>query len=118
MDDFKELLLQTKTISVWGVGYLGYTTILRLQKNGFYTTIYDFNESRLDDLVDGNYPNKEQLNSWSKNGKMPTLNFEKLEIVKDNKLLFENNVHIISFPNSDKFNYLELAKLFVNNKDN
>ncbi|MCW8895334.1 UDP binding domain-containing protein [Sulfurimonas sp.] len=117
MNNFKELILKTKKVSIWGIGYLGYTTILRLQKNGFRTTVYDFNESRLDDLIGNTYPSKEQLNSWSKGGKIPILNLEKLDVVKDNNLLFENHVHIVSFPNTDKFDYSELAKLFVKNRD-
>ena len=116
MNNFKEKILDTKNVSIWGIGYLGYTTILRLQENGFSSTIYDFNESRLDELRDNTYPSKEQLNSWSKNGKVPALNLEKLDVVKDNSLLFENNIHIISFPNSDKFDYISLAKLFIQNR--
>ena len=34
-ENFKNKALRQKTISVWGLGYLGYTTILLLQKNGF-----------------------------------------------------------------------------------
>lgn len=117
MSSFHEVLLETKKVSVWGIGYLGYTTILRLQKNGFYSTIYDFTESRLDELQSKTYPNKEQLNSWSKNGKVPDLDVEKLHIVKDNKLLFENIVHIVSFPNTDDVDYMALAKLFIENRE-
>ena len=117
MNNFKEKLLKTKKISIWGIGYLGYTTILRLEENGFSTTVYDFNESRLDELIDNTYPSKEQLNSWSKNGKVPSLKLEKLDVVKDDSLLFENNIHIVSFPNNDKFDYIALAKLFILNRD-
>lgn len=77
MNTFKELLLNTKRVSVWGVGYLGYTTILRLQENGFCSVVYDFNEDRLDDLKNNLYPEKEQINSWSKRGKIPAINLEK-----------------------------------------
>ena len=117
MNDFKQLILKTKNISIWGIGYLGYTTILRLQDNGFYSTVYDFNIQRLDNLLDGSYPNKEQLNSWSKSGKIPSINLKNIEIVKDNTLLFNNKIHIISFPNTGNFNYLELVNIFIENKD-
>lgn len=116
MNSYKDKILETKKISIWGIGYLGYTTILRLQKSGFCSTVYDFNEPRLNDLLDDKYPRKEQLSGWSKNGKIPALNLDKLDVVKDNSLLFENRIHIISFPNNDNFNYIELAKLFVQNK--
>ena len=117
MKTFKDRLLNSKKVSVWGIGYLGYTTILRLQENGFYSSIYDFNTERLDEIQNLKYPGKEQRNSWSKNGKIPSLNHEKLDIVKDNSLLFDNNVHIVSFPNTDQVGYTDLAKLFLQNRD-
>jgi len=117
MDDFKKIILQTKKISIWGIGYLGYTSTLRLFENGFSVSLYDFNETRLNDIKNGNYPAKEQLNSWSKNGKVPFLDLEKIDIVKDKNLLFKNQIHIISFPNTDNFDYVALAELFVINKD-
>jgi len=116
MRDFKEIILKTKKISIWGIGYLGYTTILRVQYNGFNSTAYDFNNARLDDLTNGSYPNKEQLNSWSKNGKIPSLDFNKIEVVQDSELLFQNKIHIISFPNIDNYNYKGLADIFIRNK--
>ncbi|MCX6077355.1 MAG: hypothetical protein NTW78_10815 [Campylobacterales bacterium] len=117
MNTFKELLLNTKRVSVWGVGYLGYTTILRLQENGFCSVVYDFNEDRLDDLKNNLYPEKEQINSWSKRGKIPAINLEKISIVQDKNLLFKNKIHIVSFPNSDGFGYSALADLFIKNKN-
>lgn len=117
MNDFKTMLLKTKKISVWGIGYLGYTTVLRLQDSGFNATVYDFNDERLNSLLNEKYPNKEQLNSWSKNGKIPSINLEKVSIVKDCTLLFENDVHIISFPTTETVDYTTLANLFIENKD-
>ena len=117
MNDFKDIILKTKKISIWGAGYLGYTTTLRLQDSGFTSTIYDFNGNRLDGLINGSYPNKEQLNSWSKNGKIPSLDFKKIDIAKDIDLLFQNTIHIISFPNTKNYNYKEIATTFIQNKE-
>ena len=117
MNDFKDIILKTKKISIWGAGYLGYTTTLRLQDSGFTSTIYDFNGNRLDGLINGSYPNKEQLNSWSKNGKIPSLDFKKIDIAKDIDLLFQNKIHIISFPNTKNYNYKEIATTFIQNKE-
>jgi len=117
MKKFKELLLQTKKVSIWGIGYLGYTTIYRLQENGFNTSLYDFNESRLDELLDNKYPDKEQKNSWSKSGELPFIDISKVEVVKDIMGLFDNQVHIISFPNTDNFDYRLLATQFIKNKN-
>ena len=35
MNDFRHRLLSTRRVSVWGIGYLGYTSLLRLQSKGF-----------------------------------------------------------------------------------
>ena len=40
-------ILKTKTVSVWGTGYLGYTTMLRLQNNGFNIVAYDISREQL-----------------------------------------------------------------------
>ena len=117
MNDFKELILETKKVSIWGIGYLGYTTILRLQENGFSSTLFDFNHDRLDNLTDTSYPNKDQLNSWSKNGKIPSLNLDRVEIASDYSLLFNNKIHIISFPNIGNIDYRQLANIFIQNKE-
>ena len=116
MDIFKKRLLHGKKVSVWGIGYLGYTSILKLQDYGFYTTLYDFNIERLKALSKGFYPNKDQLNSWSKSGKIPSLNLEKIEIADNEELLFDNKLHIISFPNTENLNYTEVAKIFIKNR--
>jgi len=117
MSDFEKIILKDKKISIWGIGYLGYTTILRLQENGFLSTLYDFSKSRLSDLQKGLYPAKEQINSWSKNGKIPSLELEKIEIAEDKNLLFDNKIHIISFPNTKSSSYVSLAETFVKNRN-
>jgi len=117
MNDFKELVLNTKKVSIWGIGYLGYTTILKLQEHGFCATIYDFTESRLSELKNHEYPNKEQFNSWSKSGEVPEVNLDKVDIASDKNSLFENKIHIISFPNTENNDYKSLANIFIKNKN-
>jgi UDP-N-acetyl-D-mannosaminuronate dehydrogenase len=117
MEIFKENFLQTKKVSIWGIGYLGYTSLLKLQDFGIRACIYDFNEKRLDDLFDDNYPSNEQINSWSKNGRVPSLNLEYLQSCQDISKMFENNIHIISFPNINDVKYQKLAQIFIENKE-
>jgi UDP-N-acetyl-D-mannosaminuronate dehydrogenase len=116
-DIFKQAVMSNKIVSVWGVGYLGYTTLLILQKSGFSATIYDFDESRLQGILDKTYPNREQLNSWTKYGKVPKPDLNYLKIANEPKSLFESRVHIISFPNSGDTNYALLAKQFIQNRN-
>jgi len=116
-DIFKQAIMNNKRVSVWGVGYLGYTTLLILQKAGFSTAIYDFDESRLQGILDKTYPNREQLNSWTKYGKVPKPNLNYLEVANEPKSLFKSRVHIISFPNSGNTNYALLAKQFIQNRN-
>jgi len=113
--DFKSRVLGSKKISVWGLGYLGYTTLLTLQKNGFTATVYDFNQSRLDDLKIAAYPGVEQINGWTKEGKIPQLDLNYIEISKNRDALFDNNIHIISLPNIGGDKYTLLANYFVEN---
>jgi UDP-N-acetyl-D-mannosaminuronate dehydrogenase len=109
--------MKNKIVSVWGIGYLGYTTISQLQEYGFKATIFDFTPDRLDKLSKGFYPKKEQFNSWSRNGNLPLLDLDKIVIADEYSLLFDNKVHFISFPNTELFTYIDLANIFLKNKD-
>lgn len=120
MEEFKETILENKKVSVWGIGYLGYTTILRLQSKGFFANIYDFQSKRLEDLKDEVYPYKLQKESWSKNGEIPLIDISKVNIDENLNFMFDSPVHIISFPifSDEKDNLLsKLLEIFLNNKE-
>ena len=117
MDEFKNVILESKKVSIWGIGYLGYTTILKLQEYGFRVTLFDYTESRLTDLQKGVYPGVEQITYWSKTGKIPSLDLTKIEFAKNINELFYNSIHIISFPSDNSFSYEDLSELFIKNKD-
>lgn len=90
---------RTKTVAVWGLGYLGYTTILKLQDSGFFVFGYDFNFTKMSNLLQGNYPSKEQLVSWSRRGFVPRADPQKLEIVTSERKLFSSSdIHMIAIP--------------------
>ena len=117
MELFKTSLLRNRTISVWGIGYLGYTTILRLQANGFFTTVSDFTGDKLQDFANKNYPTKSQMDNWSKSGIVQQVDISKIEIAENKNLMFKNNLHIISFPNrTSSEDYNKLAFLFLQHK--
>lgn len=96
--NFIEKLLKNKTISVWGGGYLGYTTTIRLQSAGFIVNLFDFSSSRICGLKDGSFPNKAQKELWSSRGELPFVNSSRLNICTEASQMFNSELHIISFP--------------------
>lgn len=120
MKNFKEELLKTKLVSVWGAGYLGYTKLIKLQSRGFKANVFDFTKTRFDEKVKkGEYPDKEQIYSWSANGDIPVLDASKINIIRKPSQMFDSCVHIVAFSAVDRKgnNALkELAGIFVKNK--
>jgi UDP-N-acetyl-D-mannosaminuronate dehydrogenase len=122
MTSFKDRLLETKRVSVWGIGYLGYTMLLKLQSKGFYADVFDFSQDRIDELMAGAYPLSAQKLVWSSKGEMPSLDLACIQPVTSRDRMFRNHVHIVCFPGrSDTSNYNrfeELANLFQVNCKN
>jgi UDP-N-acetyl-D-mannosaminuronate dehydrogenase len=115
MHNFKEKLFAKKRVAVWGIGYLGYTTALRLQSVGFTPIIFDFKEERLGELQEGFYPSVGQKESWSIKADLPKLDLDNLIIANSSDEMFDVTVHIISFPAKDsgeENRYELLAKVF------
>ena len=102
MDNFKETLLKDKTISLWGVGYLGYTTLVWLQSKGFKVNIFDITGTGFESKIRrGSYPDKEQIYAWSENCEIPKLDLSKIKNCKASSM-FGPKVHILSFPAVDR----------------
>jgi len=116
-DEFKVSIINNKKVSVWGLGYLGYTTLITLQKFGFDAVIYDFNEIRLKEISSGLYPSSAQFNSWTLHGEIPRIDLAHVEVSNDLESVFENKIHIISFPDDEGADYESLAAVFVDNRD-
>ena len=76
-------ILKTKTVSVWGLGYLGYNTILKLQSRGFNVLVYNLNMKQVRMFLQRKYPGKEHIASWSSSNFLPDLDFDKIKIAKD-----------------------------------
>jgi len=107
-------ILKKKTVSVWGLGYLGYTTILKMQNNGFNILAYDPNVDQLNQFVSGKYPGKERLAAWSSLGYMPKLDYSKIKVVGSPSELFKSsNLHMIAIPEKDVTT--KLADIFARN---
>ncbi|MBP7652076.1 hypothetical protein KA977_01555 [Candidatus Dependentiae bacterium] len=119
-ENFKNKALRQKTISVWGLGYLGYTTILLLQKNGFKVNVFDFNGERMELLKKNKYPELSQIKSWSMLSNCPALDISKITIVNDIKEMFNTNIHLVAIPNENtnlkiQNQYSEIADIFGQN---
>ncbi|KWT78306.1 UDP binding domain-containing protein [Candidatus Magnetominusculus xianensis] len=116
MDKFKASLLDTKLISVWGIGYLGYTKTVKLQSKGFNVNVYDVTQSGLEG---GFIPSSEQIYSWSLNAHVPAIDSSKAHIVSIDTM-FDSNVHFLAFPPVDRYGkstLKELSTIFSEHKE-
>lgn len=99
---FLNQVLERRTVSVWGIGYLAYTTIIRLQANGFHCNVWDFFPERLAGLADGSYPQEALRQNWSQVNKLPRLDMERITLCgapggADMDAMFDSPAHIVSF---------------------
>lgn len=98
MSKFSEALFSTKTVSVWGIGYLGYTTILRLQSKGFFVNCSTFDKDVQKDIQNGKYPYEDMKQAWSKSNDVPKIDLNNVAFVDNYSKMFDSNVHIIALP--------------------
>ncbi|MCJ8344555.1 UDP-glucose/GDP-mannose dehydrogenase family protein [bacterium] len=115
-------IIKNREIAVWGMGYLAYTFMLKLQEKGFSIRLFDLSEQSLSEYHKGRYPSKTQINTWSKTSQVPQLDFSKVKIVASSKEMFSEDIliHIICTPASYlKGNYneniIELSHIFKEN---
>lgn len=122
MSDFSNLIIKNKKVAVWGLGYLGYTMILKLQSGGFTIRTYDFDLPRLKMIVQNQYPAQEQYLAWSSTGNIPPIDMQRIQITANESEMFSDDVqvHIICFPASHPLgkpneNLIRLSGIFKNN---
>lgn len=119
--NFSNKLLANKRVSIWGFGYLGYTETIMLQSKGFFVDVYDFNEDRIEELRNNSIASNEYAQDLSSVNTKRVLDFSKIKAHTSNEIsqMFENNVHIVSFPGkviNSNDNYLKkLSNLFLEN---
>jgi len=113
-------VLHDKKISIWGCGYLGYTSTIKLQSAGFFINLYDLNIDRLEALKEDRYPDIDAVDLWTGTGEMPKLDMSRISIASSPDEMFESSIHIISFPSEDgrKRKILkQLSDIFIEKKD-
>ena len=94
-----ELLRKSKSVAVWGLGYLGYTTILELQEHGFSITVHDLHDEPMECLVSGRYPLPDVAKSWSDTGYTPPVDFSTVTVARDPVDMFQDAaVHLVAIP--------------------
>ena len=121
MDNFKDNVLRTKEVSVWGIGYLGYTKVLKLQSKGFRVKVFDITNSGFNNKKrNGSYPDKMMAYRWSKSGSIPSIDFSRFKLAKIEEM-FTSEVHILAFPVTYKGGekrYLDqVSRLFIEYKN-
>lgn len=116
--NLRERLLKTKEVSIWGLGYLGYTLLLRLQGLGFRAKVFDLSSMNNKKFLSDNYPQAKQVISWSKLRSVPELKKDQVDFHWDPSGLFDNvDLHFICIPSnytSGEYNsnYKSLAEIF------
>lgn len=95
---FRERLAQSREIAVWGLGYLGYTEILRLQSRGFVPLLWDQSPQRVQALLSGDYPEASSKRAWSLSGEMPSPDTARMKVPSDPADLFAAPVHLFCMP--------------------
>lgn len=97
MDNFTDRLLEKKRISLWGFGYLGYSSALLLHARGFHVAIHDTMPGRLDGFLRGEYPSTAQAQSWSLHNQVPTLDPKETTLcTEDPAPMFQSPVHLVT----------------------
>jgi nucleotide sugar dehydrogenase len=98
-----ENILKNKNASVWGLGYLGYTTMLKLQDGGFNVVAHDLNSAQLELFSSGKYPTAQQRAVWSISGYLPKLDYARIKVAPNLRGMFKDSyLHIIAIPENPK----------------
>jgi hypothetical protein len=88
-------------VAVWGIGYLGYTTLLRCHHYGLTTHIWAMDGEHLDDLRLEKYPDRQLQFAWSEIGSVPPASRHRMVFAESPEALFKSElpVHLIALPN-------------------
>lgn len=88
-------------IAVWGVGYLGYTTLLRCHRFGLATHVWAPEAQHLQAMSQGLYPGRELQIAWSEVGSVPPASLEQVSFAQTPEALLAKNlpVHVVALPN-------------------
>lgn len=96
-----ERLNRCGAVAVWGIGYLGYTTLLRCHRFGLATHVWAPEASHLKNLCRGTYPGAEFQTAWSEIGSVPPVAREQITVTDTPRDLLAEHlpVHVVALPN-------------------
>ena len=89
-------------VAVWGIGYLGYTTLLRCHRFGLKTHVWAPEHEHLQFLRQGAYPPREIQTAWSEIGSVPAVDLRQVLVCDTPEEILDNDipVHIVALPNT------------------
>ena len=98
-------LTESGSVAVWGSGYLGYSTAVRLQRYGLFVNIWGPEAENLVQLERGEYPDKTTQAAWTAVGFAPPLRKDRLRIVSsaDELAGLDCPVHVLALPSRQAF---------------
>jgi UDP-N-acetyl-D-galactosamine dehydrogenase len=100
MNHAKRLLNGEERLAIIGMGYMGYSNMIKYLKNGVRCVVTDFNTRRLSDLKSNRYPNKNRFLYWKEFAELKYVAAEdRCEVVPPEKIIQDDvSVYIICVP--------------------
>lgn len=113
MEVFAKYLLASRSVTVWGAGYLGYTEALRMQAKGFFVTLWDNLPERLEALRQGEYPSQDIKEEWSLGSAIPFLDTQRLCLAQSFDKALDSPVHILCVPSENHLLYQNILQAML-----
>lgn len=92
---------QERTVTIWGIGYLGYTEALRMQNLGFTPVLWDYIPGRLSAVQEKTYLDSSITAAWSLAQNIPVIAPDRAVFTSDVDRATEPAVHLICIPGED-----------------
>jgi len=95
-------MIPDNKISVWGIGYLGYSTILKLQQVGISVISGSMDDDNIVPFREGVYPGPDTLKAWSETAIVPALQTNMISFADSPEEMFADDIdtHILALPNA------------------
>lgn len=117
-----ELINNKESLCIWGMGYLGYSNLVKYSNHGINVLATDFGSetTRLDEIKKNNFPSNKLKNDFIHH-KFSKPKFSNLNIVKNNKNVFNKKIALHIMCNSESLYFHKntkniLLNWLINNK--